>query len=210
VTNRQAERAAGIVLMAVGVLMGGGGVWHYARDSREADSTPGSPSPGDAGFATPFIWPGKNRPPAVPATRAALADDEPVIGIRVGNLYRAYVTRAFAGTTNHIVNDLIGKTPVSVTHCDLTMCTRVFTGDGSDPLPIMSGGYVDGLLLRIADRFYHQRDESPLDKSPGRPFPYRTFEFHETTWKVWRDAHSDTDVYVGGQSKSAVPFIQNK
>jgi len=210
VTKRQAERAVGVVLMAVGVLFGGGSAWHYARESR-ADGVPSrSTSPSETGFTTPFVWPGKIRPPVVPVAQSGLADDEPVIGVRVGSQYRAYVTRAFAGTTNHIVNDLIGKTPVSVTHCDLTLCTRVYTGDGADPLRIMSGGYVDGLLLRVGDRFYHQRDDSTLDKSPGGAFPYRAFAFQETTWKQWRDAHPDTDVYVGGESKSAMPFVLNK
>src|SRR5262249_30186805 len=106
------------------------------------------PSPGPIGpQATPFIFPGKVRPPTVLAAAANLPDDEPVIGVMAKKTARAYVRKAFAGMPNHVVNDVVGDTPVTVTH--FNGCTRVYTGPGTEPLRFMTGGLADGLLLCV-------------------------------------------------------------
>src|SRR6478672_4712586 len=104
--------------------------------------------------ATPFITPGKVRPPTIAAAEAGLGDDEPVIGVVAGGRARAYRVGAFVGVTGQVVNDVVGGVPVTVTHCNQTGCSRVFTGDGSDPLPVLTGGYMEGLLLMTHGRFY--------------------------------------------------------
>jgi hypothetical protein len=147
--------------------------------------------------ATPFLWPAKSRPATVSAAESGLKDDEVVIGVFVDGKARAYRRRAFAGMTNHVVNDVLGTIPVTVTHCDETGCSRVYTGDGTEPLQIMTGGFSGGLLLRIGDVFYHQSTGLPLRDPEATRIPYQLVEFEEVTWAKWRTAHPETDVYVG-------------
>jgi hypothetical protein len=61
----------------------------------------------------------------------------------------------------------------------------------------MTGGYGDGLVLKVGDGYYRQRDGRPFGSSDGIPFPYRELDFREATWAQWRAAHPETDVYVG-------------
>jgi hypothetical protein len=149
--------------------------------------------------ATPFVWPAVRTPPTVPAAQANLADDERVVGVVVHGRPRAYRIQALAKLTGHVVNDLVAGTAVSVTHCDRTGCTRVFTANTGETLPIMTGGYQSGLLLKVGDGFYRQQDGRPIDPRSG-PMPLQDLEFREVTWKEWRTAHPTTDVYVADPS----------
>jgi hypothetical protein len=58
---------------------------------------------------------GLERPIAVPADQATLADDEPIIGIEVGGKARAYHQRSMSSKSRHVVNDIIGGRAVTVT-----------------------------------------------------------------------------------------------
>jgi hypothetical protein len=128
-----------------------------------------------------------------------------VIGVVANRKARGYRVRAFSGMFNYVVNDVVGSTPVTVTHCDRTGCTRVFTGDGAEPLPIRMGGYVNGLILLVNGTFYYHEDGRPTDPR-GPPFPYPQPQFDQTTWMAWRTAQSDTDVYeVERPSKQPTP-----
>jgi len=151
--------------------------------------------------STPFIWPGKTRPPTVSAASADLPDDEPVIGVVANGKARAYCRKAFTGMVNHVVNDVIGATPVTVTHCDKDGCSRVFTGEGQEPLPFKTGGFMDGMLLYVDGVFYDQSTGRPMNDSAANPLPYQTLGFEETTWGKWRTAHPDTDVYLGSPAE---------
>jgi Protein of unknown function (DUF3179) len=155
--------------------------------------------------ATPFLWPGTSRPAIVSAAAAGLADDEIVIGVLVNGKARAYRRRAFAGMTRHVVNDVLGTTPVTVTHCDKTGCSRVYTADGTEPLRVMTGGYSDGLLLKIDDVFYHQATGRRVHDTGAPDLPYALVPLEEVTWGKWRAAHPDTDVYVGSASAGPNP-----
>jgi Protein of unknown function (DUF3179) len=182
--------AAGGVLAAAAIS---GGVYGVLTP----DAPDESPLPDMSRTATPFIMPGKTRPPTVPADKAALADDEPVIGVVAGGRARAYQVGALVGAMNQVVNDVLGGESVTVTRCDKTRRSRVFTGEGDEPLPVMTGGFADGLLIKVGDRFYHHRDLRPFTETPGPAFPYREVPFRETTWRDWRTAHPETDAYVG-------------
>ena len=187
---------AGAVLAAAAVGVGLHGV--LTQDPLDEGPPPGAAAPGPVGMRpTPFVWPGKVRPPTVPAARADLPDDEKVVGVVIGKQARAYWVRALSGPTNHIVNDLVGGAPLSVVHCDELRCSRVFTGQGGEPLPIWTVGFSDGLLIRVNDSAYRQKDLTPVGEGGAGPFPYAEVKFEETTWKEWRTAHPDTDVYVG-------------
>jgi Protein of unknown function (DUF3179) len=161
--------------------------------------TPGPPLTAPPA-ATPFVWPGKIRPATVTAADAKLPDDELVIGVVAHGKARAYRRNAFAGLTNHVVNDVLGETPVTVTHCDRNGCSRVFTGEGKEPLKFMTGGFTDQMLLYVDGIFYEQDSGRKMHDPDGAILPYQRFGFEETTWAKWRAAHPDTDVYLGSPS----------
>jgi Protein of unknown function (DUF3179) len=186
----------GIVALAGAMVVVAAGTWFWhLTDPRPPRNRP--PADGSGGrVATPFISPGKVRPAAVPARSATLADDELVIGVVAGGKARAYRVKAFAGAVNHVVNDVVGGAPVTVTHCDRTGCTQVFTGEGAEPLPIRNGGYIEGFFLLVNGTFYYHEDVRPADPQ-GPPFPYRPLRFEQMTWKAWRTAQPGTDVYEG-------------
>src|ERR1051326_833941 len=108
--------------------------------------------------STPFFVPGIRMPPAVAAHEANLPDDEQVIGVSVEGRHRAYRVGAFADMfTSLVVNDLVGSTPVTVTHCSRNQCTRVFTSDQrGEPLEVATGGWAGKLLLRLNSRYFWQ------------------------------------------------------
>jgi hypothetical protein len=148
--------------------------------------------------------PGIECPPAVPAAGASTADDEPVIGVTAGGHSRAYLVRAMEGPTSHVVNDVLGGVPVSVTHCDIHHCTRAFTADSPGvPLSLAQGGLRDrGMVLRSGGYTYRQ-DSGAAFEPDGPPFPYASFPVEESTWGAWRKAHPDTDLYTGPLALSA-------
>jgi hypothetical protein len=153
---------------------------------------------------TPFYMPGVRQPVTVAAARARVGDDEEVVGICVQAHARAYLVRALGRMNQHVINDLLHGRPVSVTHCDRDGCTRVFTSDKEQgPLGIdLEGWSGQHMLLRTGDdvefQFYFQDTLQNLNPSPhARAFPFQEFEFERTTWKAWKQAHPDTDIYVG-------------
>src|SRR5579885_2361702 len=141
---------------------------------------------------------GVREPPARPAAEAGLADGEPVVGVTEGGRSRAYRLQALSREpASHVVNDVLGGVPVSVTHCGLYHCTRAFTGGTpGEPLDLAFGGVTrDGLILRSGGHSYRQDSGAPLDAT-GAPLPYRAEDEELTTWGQWRHEHPDTDVYV--------------
>ncbi|HKI30968.1 MAG TPA: DUF3179 domain-containing (seleno)protein [Gemmataceae bacterium] len=156
-----------------------------------------------------FEWPGIRQPPTVPASEAAVCDDEAVIGISAGGRNRAYLVRALAqDRTTHIVNDVVGGVPVTVTHCNIYRCSRAFSGGPPDePLDLSQGGLrAGGMVLKSGGYAYRQDSATALD--PGSPpFPYSFYPGEETTWGEWRGAHPDTDVYGGPVSPTASPQV---
>ncbi len=143
--------------------------------------------------------PGIVQPSTLSADKAALDDDTPVVGISASGHARAYLLEAFQrGPASHIVNDLLGEVPISVTHCDLSGCTRVFTGGTPGrPLELSAAGLRDRrLVLRFGGHLYRQETSEPLEEG-GTAFPYRDYPAELTVWGVWRQAHPETDVYMG-------------
>jgi hypothetical protein len=193
--------AAAATAFVFGLLAPGCGTSHRPAD----DVDTGPPTP-QVMAATPFITPGVKQPPTVPAADASLNDGEEVIGVRVNDHYRAYRVRALKTFPQHVVDDVIDGRPVSVTHCDRTGCTKVFTSDqGEGPLNLDLGGWAgDQMLLRTAGQFYLQDTLQTLSRSPSAgSFPFREYEFQRTTWKAWKEAHPETDVYVGADRHPA-------
>src|SRR5262249_39648009 len=139
----------------------------------------------------------------VPAADAHVADDAEVLGVFVGGRARAYLVEAMGGVGQkpHLVNDVVGGQAVSVSYCNDTRCARVFTDKdaGSQPLGVTVGGFLEskGMALRIGDVDYLQQTGENLSTPDGPAFPYPELPHERTTWKKWRDAHPDTDIFVG-------------
>jgi hypothetical protein len=135
----------------------------------------------------------------VPAADAGLEDDEAVIGVRAGGRTRAYCVSALSkGHATHVVNDMLGGVPVSVTYCNMHRCARAFSDDeANQPLELAQGGLVTGsMVLRASGHRYRQDSGEPLDPD-APPFPYVAYPAEVTTWGEWRREHPDTDVYLG-------------
>jgi hypothetical protein len=145
-----------------------------------------------------------HKPPATSAASTWLPDEAPVIGVTARDRHRAYAICAFGNIDEHVVNDLVGGVPITVTYCNRTGCTKVFTSTSSNrTLDVAVGGWVgepgsstDGvMLLRVDSNYYLQNTGEQL--SGWSHFPYQEAEFERTTWGKWRRAHPDTDVVTG-------------
>lgn len=167
------------------------------RDEKKAVAVPGEPGP----FTRRFDMPGLDRPPAVPADSAGLADDEEVIGVVVSGRPRAYRLKALENPPWHIVNDVVGAVPITVSHCDISGCTRVYAGrPGSGPLGVAQAGLVAGeMVVKVGGVVYVHRTGRPLDPaSGGAGPPFAEHAWERTTWRGWVGRHPETDVFVSG------------
>lgn len=177
--------------------------WPSLADSLESfvflQSSPSLPLPPSRRPEREWVAPGINQPPTLPADKVMLDADTPVIGVVASGHARAYLVEAFEhGRASHIVNDLLGKVPISVTHCDISECTRVFTGaTQGQPLELSAAGLKDGrLVLKFDGHLYRQETSEPLDED-GVPLPCREYPAELTAWGDWRQAHPETDIYMG-------------
>jgi hypothetical protein len=165
---------------------------------------PGDISSSGAGpTGTPPVNNSVNRPRTVPGARASLADSDEVIGLVVGGQARAYRLEALKVIARHVVNDVVNKTAVTVTYCDRNDCVRTFTDDSDRPLPIGVAGYRNGLLLRVGDGLFYQKNAKAV--GGGQEVAYRSAPYKRTTWAEWKKDHPDTDVYVGESGAPGSP-----
>jgi len=153
-----------------------------------------------------YYAPGVREPETVAAGQVVLQGDEMVIGVSVGNRHRAYLVAALVPPSEflerfgysksgqvllgrHVVNDLIAAVPITVTHCDVDGCMRVFTAGGTASLDLAINGQIDGHmeLILYRDRFLQSAENTPLDDFP----------FVHVTWNEWKADHPDTDLYSG-------------
>jgi Protein of unknown function (DUF3179) len=140
-------------------------------------------------MSTPFMFPGMVDPTFESADKTELADDAEVIGIVVGDVARAYHVTALSSPATHVVNDVLGGRPVTVTYCDRADCARVLTRDGQKKaLGIGLGGWMRGKMsLQINGKLIPQ-DDLMVD--------YSDFPFERMTWKEWKAAHPTTVVFT--------------
>ena len=144
---------------------------------------------------------GIRTPPTLSADRADLKPEDEVIGVEVDGRARAYRLKAMLGRSDHVVNDVLGGKPVSVTYCDLSGCVRGFGGPGEAPLTIDQAGiYKNKMTLKVDGVVYVQDDGEVVEHDEGRsvvPFPFDEVPLTRTTWGAWKAGHPGTDVYVG-------------
>jgi hypothetical protein len=141
------------------------------------------------------------RPKTIAGRTATIDPNTRVIGVDLGSgRSRAYRLDAFRHPTGHLVNDMLGETPVSVAYCNLTDCVRVLTDSKrAEPLAIEVAGLRDmQMVLRIQGDLYFQASGEPI-KPDGKapPSPYVRLAPVRTTWRDWLRLHPDTDLYLG-------------
>ena len=147
-----------------------------------------------------FEMPGLRNPRALSAETSKIPDNDEVIGVVINGQPRAYWLKALKYPPWHIVNDVVAGVPVSVTYCDRTNCTRVYTnGQSSAPLDVNLGGlYGKEMVVNVAGSLYLQDSGKPFELGAGTPsLPYTHHPWERTTWKAWRERHPETDVFVG-------------
>jgi hypothetical protein len=180
---------AGVVLVVL--------VAYLASGPSYAGKSSGMPK-GPSTMNTPYTVLGIRQPPAVPASEARLDEEAEIIGVSVGGKYRAYAVRAFDQPLWHVVNDLLGEVPVTVTYCDRCDFAKVFSGrELGAALDIALGGWVNNrMMLRLGDVFFLQ-DEDPAGKAGVQAVALVEYPYERITWKAWKAAHPETDVYLG-------------
>jgi len=150
-------------------------------------------------FSTPFITPGARCPPARPAAAVDVPDDAPVVGVVVESKARAYLLTAMKRINYYVINDLVGDCPVTVTYCDKSDCVCAFTDDTrGTPLAMDLGGWSSGkMVVRVQSTFYWQDSGVTLNPDDLKAIPYAPLPHERATWKAWKQAHPETDVFVG-------------
>jgi hypothetical protein len=146
------------------------------------------------------ISPGINRPPTRPVRESQLNDDDTVIGVIADGKARAYKLEALVGREDHVVNDLIDGVPVSITYCNIAQCVRGFSGPvATTPLDVGLGGLKGNRMIITVKGvpYYQDTGKSVDEKISPAPFPYPSFPTTRTTWREWKEAHADSDVYEG-------------
>ncbi len=144
--------------------------------------------------------PALDEPPHVPAGKADyLGDGEPVFGIVIDGVARAYPQRIL--DWHEMVNDVIAGVPFSLAYC--TLCGSGIAYDGR----VEGVGKVDfgssGFLMRsnklMVDRgtrtLWNQLTGKPvLGPLADRPLRLAVLPSVVTTWGEWRRRHPDTTV----------------
>jgi hypothetical protein len=198
------RRAVAIVAaVALLELIAVGSIYWSERSRLERDMFRSFYREGPSSDRSEFFSDGIRQPPTRSAEDARLADVEEVIGVEVGGKARAYRLEAMKNRGEHIINDIVSGVPVTVTYCDVANCVRAFTNPKGDaPLDISLGGLKgDRMVVIVGGTSFFQDSGQPLDPgAAGTAFPYESFRATRTRWKSWKEAHPDTEVYVGAWS----------
>jgi hypothetical protein len=140
--------------------------------------------------------PGVIQPPVLAPSDVPWKGEDEVVGVTVNGLSRAYLVDALSRPDHHIINDVIGLVPVSITYCNINRCARAFTQEGAlAPLDIAVGGQhnLRELLLLVDGARFHQSNLQPYNPGDGpASFPYQNVPLTVTTWENWKKLHPDT------------------
>ena len=163
------------------------------RTQQLGPAAPASP-PAEPVLARQLEVRGISDPKFLDPESASLAPSDAIIGLLVDGQPRAYLRRSLSGIAKkHVVSDQTDEGRITVTHCDLSNCTRVFVEPTGEQLKdIRVGGLQDNatLDLLIDGQRYPQRDQK---------IPLAEFPFVETSWERWLADHPQTKVYAGDQ-----------
>lgn len=132
---------------------------------------------------------------------AGVSDADPVIGVIVGGKARAYVANAFCSPETCVVNDVLAGLPISIIYAHGSGCIRAVVGGestvdkSSQPLSLVIHSIRNQeLYLAYASRTFHCSE----DISGLTDYPHAF-----CSWKVWKQAYPETDVYTGDLPQAA-------
>jgi hypothetical protein len=139
------------------------------------------------------------------ADSGSVPDSVEVIGVAIDDRHRAYALSDLWFPERHVLNDMVGNTPISVTFCNLGNCVRAFAGAAGDPtLPLTNGGRHPSkswrMILSVNGRKFEQDTLDPLDGDNLQPFPYRSLDAVRTTWGAWKAKHPDSEFQANGHT----------
>lgn len=147
----------------------------------------GKKEPAEQAFMLPGLW----KPKIFKVEEALVADEDEVIGITVGETFRAYQIKAFISNGGRVLNDVVNGTAISVTYCDIWDFPRVFTLDtnGDEIVLGLAGWSNHQMALNYEDLQYGQKT--------GTDIPLEDYPHERMSWLDWKTAHPDTDIYLG-------------
>jgi hypothetical protein len=128
----------------------------------------------------------------------ALAHEE-VIGVMVNGQPRAYLLEAMRPLEECVINDVVAGQPIAVIHAPQEGVIRVLTprghrksGKGAPPAAppeLTIVGAIEGQLYLsgYGQEFFFDAQNIPLVDYP----------FSRCTWRVWRRAYPNSDLYTG-------------
>jgi hypothetical protein len=131
------------------------------------------------------------------ADDAQLDSEELVIGITAFGEAKAFLRGSMsARPENHLIHDVFGGVKVTVTHCDITGCTRVFRETpGHDLLELRCGGLTAKGRLKTKKEMALMVGNRRLPHS-SKEVPFEELPFVATTWGEWRQEHPESPVFV--------------
>lgn len=138
-----------------------------------------------------YSSPGIRMPGVTPGCSAQVTDAAEVIGVSVNGHYRAYRVSAMFEPKVAVIDDMIDGIPVTLTYNRWNGYARGFTATGASqgPLDIGLRGWQDGTLLLDLDGVVLPQDSDEI--------PLARLETRIMTWKDWKTAHPETDIFTG-------------
>ncbi len=138
-------------------------------------------------------------PLVVPGTSASfLTDDEPVFGVTLHGISRAYPLRIM--DWHEMANDTVGGTPVTLAYCTLCGSAILFDATIGDTLFTFGSS---GLLYESNKLMFDRQTRSLWATLYGRPvvgplalrgIELRRLPVVRSSWKSWRSEHPTTTV----------------
>ena len=155
----------------------------------QGQGLPEEDNPDTPGEMEPIV-----EPEVLPVHQAELADDERMIAIEVDGQHRAYLISDLSQPGSHVVNDMVAGLPVSITYCDQTDFSRVFSNPGKDqPIELRTAGWIKQQLALYLGRGHENQHLHDDPSIPLEDHPHKRISFGN-----WRRQHPDGLVYVGG------------
>jgi hypothetical protein len=147
----------------------------------------------------------------VEAQEATLYDGELVIGVTVGGEARAYPINLMWGPENEILNDTLGKTPITATWCPIAHSGAVYerTVNGRE-LELGVIGLEQGVAM-LYDRQTRTEWSQILGEAVQGPLAGKALKKRPstvTTWGRWRALHPSTTVYVDPELRAVRRFTE--
>ena len=145
------------------------------------------------------VFPIKSGLVFVPAARAALRDEDLVLGVVVGREARAYPVNLMWDPPNETLNDTLGGAPITATWCPIAHSGVVYdrTLDGRT-VELGAVGLEKGVFVlydrQTGSRWSQVSGRATSGQLEGRVLRKRDSTM--TTWGRWRALHPGTTVYV--------------